>query len=131
MQLAIHRWVRPAVGLVHYRSMATVPDQVWIADISLGRRSQQGAGPRSMGSAGDSLDWAAAEQFFATVQRELSDSICLHSRGGAGMSAFGFMEGFDICRRHSSRGNVPRSAFEQGYASCRGENTPCPSTMAG
>ncbi len=55
-----------------------------------------------MGSVGDAYDDAAAESFFAILERELIDRETFRNRTQARIAVFDFMEGFDNARRRHS-----------------------------
>jgi putative transposase len=71
----------------------------------------------SMGSRGDALDNAAAENFIATIKRDLINRRRFRTRNEARLAIFDYIECFyNPVRRHSSLGYLSPVEFEEAMA---------------
>jgi transposase InsO family protein len=69
-----------------------------------------------MGSVGDCYDNAMCESFFATLEVELLDRCCFHTRAEARPAIFTFIESwYNRQRRHESLGYLSPVEFEALY----------------
>jgi len=84
----------------------------------------------STGTAGDALDNAMCESFFATLECELIDRHRFANKAEAQIAVFRFIEGFyNPSRRHSSIGYLSPAEFEAAHQSDRAPmSTPKPET---
>lgn len=84
----------------------------------------------STGTAGDALDNAMCESFFATLECELIDRHRFASKAEAQIAVFRFIEGFyNPSRRHSSIGYLSPNEFEAAHRPDRAQkDTPKPET---
>ena len=84
----------------------------------------------STGTAGDALDNAMCESFFATLECELIDRHRFATKAEAQIAVFRFIEGFyNPSRRHSSIGYLSPAEFEATHQSDRAQAaTPKPET---
>ena len=84
----------------------------------------------STGTAGDALDNAMCESFFATLECELIDRHRFASKAEAQIAVFRFIEGFyNPSRRHSSIGYLSPAEFEAARQTDRAPmGTPKPET---
>lgn len=84
--------------------------------IAFGRRCDQAGVRPSMGSVGDCFDNAMCESFFATLECELIDRRCFHTRGEARMALFDYIEGwYNPHRRHSGLGYDSPMDYERRH----------------
>jgi putative transposase len=73
--------------------------------IAFGKRCREAGVRPSMGSAGDCLDNALCESFFATLECELLDRTSFRTQTEGRLAVFDLIEGFyDPRRRHSALG---------------------------
>ena len=84
----------------------------------------------STGTAGDALNNAMCESFFATLECELIDRHRFTSKAEAQIAVFRFIEGFyNPSRRHSSIGYLSPAKFEAAHQANRAPTgTPKPET---
>jgi putative transposase len=107
LDMAIHQ--RDAHGVVHHSDQGTQ-----YTSIAFGLRCQQAGVTPSMGTAGDALDNALAESFFATLETELLDRATFRNRTEARLGLFDWIEGFyNPTRRHSALGHQSPLDYER------------------
>src|SRR3954449_1948315 len=100
---------RPGAGLVHHTDRGCQ----YTAAAYQARRAAHGRAC-SMRRAGECLDNAMAERFFATLKAELADGHVWPSRAAARTAIFARIEVFYNRRcRHSARGYQPLAVFEE------------------
>ena len=81
--------------------------------LAFGARCRRAGVRPSTGTAGDALDSAMCESFFATLECELIDRHRFADRAAAQIAVFRFIEGFhNPSRRHSSIGCMSPAEFE-------------------
>jgi putative transposase len=91
-------WQRRPKGVIHHSDQGCQ-----YTSIAFGKRCKQAGVRPSMGSVGDCFDNAMCESFFATLECELLDRRCFHTRAEARMAIFEFIEGwYNPHRRHSA-----------------------------
>lgn len=89
---------------------------------AFGARCRQAGVRPSTGTAGDALDNAMCESFFATLECELIDRHRFASRAEAQIAVFRFIEGFyNPSRRHSSIGYMSPAEFEAVHKSAHAQ----------
>jgi putative transposase len=86
----------------------------------------------STATAGDALDDAMCESFFATLECELIDRHRSATKAEAQIAAFGFVEGFsNPSRRRSSIGHLPPNEFEAAHQPDHAQtDTPKPQNLS-
>ena len=83
---------------------------------AFGHRCRKAGVRPSTGTAGDALDNAMCESFFATLECELIDRHRFATKAEAQIAVFQFIEGFyNPSRRHSSIGYMSPAEFEAAY----------------
>ena len=100
--------------------------------IAFGQRCRQSGVRPSMGSVGDCYDNALCESFFATLECELLDRRCFHTRAEAEREIFEFLEGwYNPHRRHSALGYLSPVEFERRRRAAQDDRAPAlPSTTS-
>lgn len=71
---------------------------------------------QSMGRTGSALDNAAAESFHSTLEFELLREQHLQTRAHARRAVAGYLENYNLDRRHSTVGNISPVAYEHTRA---------------
>lgn len=97
---------------------------------AFGHRCRAAGVRPSTGTAGDALDNAMCESFFATLECELIDRHRFATKAEAQIAVFRFIEGFyNPTRRHSSIGYLSPAEFEAAHQPDRAQTgTPKPET---
>ncbi len=102
---------RPDAGLVHHTDRGCAGAPAGMYQEALAAR---GVCIVSMGRAGECLDNAMAESFFATLEAEIADAHVWPSRAAARTAIFAWIEvWYNRQRRHSALAYQPPVAFEE------------------
>jgi putative transposase len=105
-------WQRRPKRVIHHSDQGTQ-----YTSLAFGKRCREAGVRPSMGSAGDCLDNALCESFFATLECELLERCGFDTPTEAKLAIFEFIEGFyNLSRRHSALGYASPYDYERKLA---------------